>query len=169
MDSTIRCNLSHNDKDSQSVKSPCPHCGKLFKSIKIHISKAHPQEYRKTIVSTYDISKEKLKQSEYLGNANSNNDNAGCSFVNNADIHENNHPCIKDSNNENIRKHSDNTDSLLQFNKNAILEFEKAVQDLIITPNIESLNTVCVDICEILSNAVHSLPGPKHPAIRYYN
>jgi uncharacterized C2H2 Zn-finger protein len=31
------------EKSSQKNSCPCPHCGKLFKRVKTHISKAHPE------------------------------------------------------------------------------------------------------------------------------
>ena len=35
------------------TKSSCEFCGKFFKSVKIHVSKAHPTEYRQSILSNY--------------------------------------------------------------------------------------------------------------------
>ena len=61
--------------DSQPLQeaNTCPHCGKIFKSINIHISKAHPQEYRKKLRSKYDKPKrnsQQLENSENLSHKN---------------------------------------------------------------------------------------------------
>ena len=51
-------------------RTSCPFCGKLYKSVKIHISKAHPEEYRSSLIcnvpSTISVSNDEADGNQLL-------------------------------------------------------------------------------------------------------
>ena len=42
------------DVSQEDPKSKCKYCGKLYRSVNIHISKARPEEHRVKIAQRYD-------------------------------------------------------------------------------------------------------------------
>ena len=69
------CNQNTNSTlVSGTDKKSCPHCGKLYKSVKIHISKSHPNEYRASlVVPTEDAATTHTNQDPHINESSRNN------------------------------------------------------------------------------------------------
>lgn len=117
----------------------CPVCGKSYKSISIHISKAHAQEYRSNLVTKYAIENSIIVPSSAVHTDVQNNDVAT-------------NP-----------SHTDKTEK-----SDSIKSFEKRFEEIICTANWELFETTTLEFVEYLSEASKTLPGPKHPAVKYY-
>ena len=137
--------ISKNHADVDTMKSHCDVCGKFFKSLKIHTSKAHPDTYRKTLISKYDNSKHHLfktkKSIEQIPDTSKIN-HEGSAHI---------HP-VKTTG-----------------KPQAIVEFENRLTDIILHTDIASFELFYQELGKYLADAIYSLPGPKHPAVRYYN
>lgn len=135
-------NMEHSNLpvDLQSDnKYPCLYCGKFFKSVSIHISKAHPQQYRHTVVKKY---------------ASNDNENGHNTNLINMKINKITTPIPENQNK--TRKPKE------------ILDFEENFQDANNRNDFDYFESLCSDLTQYLANAISSLPGPKHPAVRYY-
>ena len=127
-DAKSTSDLFMTNQENAQNKSQCPHCGKFYVSMNIHISKAHPEEYRKNISSSY------LSQSD----PSSSNDN-----------------CT-------TRRKSSNT------NKQMII-WEEKIKDIIVGTSHEDLDDIVCDVLKYFKDSIQQLPGPQHPAVKYFN
>ena len=127
-----------------STKSACQFCGKYFKSVKIHISKAHPAEYRKSIISTYTGS-----------------------TVNLEDIAVNNNVTQYLPN---IKLSSPASDSSCDSNSLSypMKPWEDKILNILINNNPDGLDILVSDVISFFIDSIRNLPGPQHPATKYY-
>lgn len=127
------CKMSPVDSCQNSIintsasLNPCPYCGKKFKSVKIHISKAHPGEHRQVITQRY------------------------------------------------IKNQSTNIDDFVQENNSSSVEFQKYLSDLTnwkkkfaVEMSDKEFDNEIKFFQSFLVSSMHYLPGPKHPANKYY-
>ena len=124
--------LDQTSDDLNAHNEPCPYCGKLFQScrgVNIHISRAHPAEYRSKLVNQ----NKSLRQ---------NVDNI--------------------SHTQNDSDPSPNRDDA--YNKDLCQWKTKFTMDM----SDDEFNVLIEEFLSFLAAAVHILPGPKHPAQKYY-
>ena len=131
--------------DSSSSDEQCAHCGKYFKGkhgVSIHISKAHPNEHRTIITERqpgWHRNHSILPSSETI------------------DIKE------TDNSQEHDPKllHCD-----LQAYKSEMLQWRSKFQNM--SNNNDVFCSMVKEFSIFLARAIHLLPGPKHPAVRYF-
>jgi uncharacterized protein YaaW (UPF0174 family) len=133
----------------QITKVQCPICGGNFKEngLNIHIAKAHPEEGRKRLVANYDINK--LSSSTLKMNGSNSKDNS-----------------------------PSNETKLKKCSKKSVMNGSKTAFDVELEGWLQKFqnNQMCDEIWDrtieefqtYLAQAIHKLPGPKHPAQLYY-
>ena len=135
-ENSIRQDSSHHSTESNT--SCCLYCGKFFKSVNIHISKAHPKEHRDKLVRQLPpiILTDSLHNQE----------------INNNNTNDNNSRGIENTRDQNFYS-SELKRWLSVFSTNmGSDEFEE---------QFNSFST-------FLTKSIDYLPGPKHPARKYY-
>ena len=143
--------LTHPDSQNQvSTQSPCPHCGGLFKGshgVAIHISRAHPVQHRQSVLARQSKTQTQVTEESH---SNSSTDDS---------VIPNDSPGVLDKSN-----HPSQSDNLRIY-KNELLKWKSEFA------NFHTDREFCSNVkkfISFLSQAVHLLPGPKHPAVRFY-
>ncbi|KAJ4446445.1 hypothetical protein ANN_13141 [Periplaneta americana] len=142
---------SQSDISQSQVGSqhPCPHCGGFYKGplgVAIHISRAHPIQHRQSVLSRQSKTLES-KPSEPQPGSSVNSDPPDTHNITSEDSN-----CLPQD------------DGLTAYKKEMLkwkLEFAKTNTD-------EDFCTKVQDFLNFLSRAIHSLPCPRHPAVRFY-
>ena len=131
--------------NSQTVKlketqtTQCPYCGKAYIRVNIHISRAHPQAQRQNLTNRQP----KTKYNE----------------VNDLDIRDQNHSEQDEQNS------SSNEEGPLDQYKEGLQHWNRQfLQEL----NDQEFNTSVEKFATFLSQSIYLLPGPKHPASKYF-
>ena len=139
-DSTNQCIELHQNLLNQlpAPTTICEYCGKSYKSIGIHLSKAHPEHHRNKISERYhvDTPQEQIESDTNI-------------------IADRNSTAKQNKTQKNVKSKQ-------------ILDFETLLKQCISSEDIDLFEKVICDIIEFLATAIESLPGPKHPAVRYY-
>ena len=142
----INTSVSTNTEiSSVASEVPCPHCGKFFvnsRGISIHISKYHPDLHRLKLVERQNTSSYTIWNS---GESSS--------------------TCKTSINNIPSKSHPVSVNDPLSNYKQQLLHW-KTKFDCDLT-DIE-FDTLTNNFLQFLSEAIDYLPGPKHPARKYY-
>ena len=128
-------------RSTPNSEVPCPHCGKFYTSsrgIAIHISKSHPEIHREKLVQ-----RQKHNSSYSIWNTNKITGNSSLDTTENITSIKN--PLSDYKTQLNIWKDKFNTE----------------VSDTI-------FDSLISEFLKFLSEAIDLLPGPKHPAHKYY-
>ena len=119
-------------------QTPCPHCGKYFSRVSTHITRSHPDKHRERIV-------ERHVHSDNLN--------------------------VKDVTSSHGQKSSNENSQTVQsklFSKD-IATFEKKFSELLQqAPCPVAFNVLYNEFVSALQEMGSKLPGPKHPAVRYF-
>lgn len=134
--------------DNAEETNLCKYCGKLFQTkrgINIHISRAHPSQYRDKIVNHHTVSKRKDSNFTLISNDNTQDDNRSA-----------------ESTHDDTNKKSNS--STTKFNKKL-----SSWKNIFSSDLDDTTFDIKVDeFISFLASAVKLLPGPKHPAQKYY-
>ena len=123
---------------SDEKRQLCAFCGKSYKSVKIHISKAHPDEYRQSVITKYPV---------INNNEPPNDDHTSMNFS------------VSQSQSNNTI-----TDSISHMKP-----WEDKIENVLINNTPDELDHITTDVIKFFVDSTQTLPGPQHPAIKYYN
>ncbi|KAJ4430501.1 hypothetical protein ANN_22717 [Periplaneta americana] len=132
-----------------SSTTPCPLCGKFYRGhgIKIHIARAHPEKHRIAVVE---------RQPNWQNRKHSSNEHNDTTLIVSPDI---------------ILEKSPVRQTLHKFFSRQLNQYQemshwKAEFENITTE--EDFYSKVDNFSQFLANAITLLPGPKHPARKYY-
>ena len=140
-------NKNNNIDTNQDLRSKCPHCGGYFQNergINIHISRSHPDIYRSKISDKYNVPETHQNHSSQLSGDE-----------------ENNHRTTEQR--SQIRDNNIN-DTLTKY-KTELTEWKNKFSEVL---DDETFDSAVETFTSFLSTSINYLPGPKHPATKYY-
>lgn len=141
IDDHVGRNISGNDLSSNGKpRVPCPHCGKYYIKLNTHISRSHPDIHRKIIVQ---------RQPSTNHVATPQGDEAYIN--NNEDIHS-------------LNKNRQPAGPIDEYKKNLCQWNSKFSYEM----STDQFDKAVDDFAVFLAEAIELLPGPKHPAKRYF-
>ena len=136
---------SQSSLNIEKPKIPCAYCGKLYFKINIHISRAHREQHRQIIVNRHKTGAHQVAQDEILHTTTTAATTTSTSTTA-------------------PRQPSVPSNVLTEYNKQLGEWKKKFSEDL----SQDSFHKLVEDFLSFLSSAIHMLPGPKHPASKYY-
>ena len=134
------------------LSEPCPHCGKYYRGhhgVKIHIARAHPQEYRASIVERQSHWQKRIPKSKQPKMDTSIQE----TLVSVP-------PCPPKEKVQNI-----SDEKLIKYHEN-MTQWKGNFENI---DSEEDFYSKVEQFSAFLANAITLLPGPQHPASRYYN